>query len=110
MAEAERPEETLPKLAAERRAAGFLRDQAEHDVVRARVREAPPGRRPLRGMRDRERDELPRTLSPLGIAEDSGILDVVEQTGRVGEQLPHGNFLPARDQAREPALDRVVEP
>ena len=60
-------------------------------------------------MRDRERHELLRLPAPLRIREDARVLDVVEQPGRVREELADGDRAATRDEPRQPALDGIVE-
>ena len=63
---------------------GPFGDEAEHDVVRARVREPLAGRACLR-LRGRHGDELLGPPQPRGSTEDARVVDVIGKPGRVPE-------------------------
>ena len=82
--------------------------EAEHDVVRACVREtlARPARRRLRG---RNGDEFLGPPPSRASTEDTRVVDVVGKPRCVLEKLPHCDLVPLRDEARQPSRDGVVQ-
>src|SRR4029079_10812774 len=95
-------------LHGQRSAPGPFGDEAEHDVVRARVREPLTGRA-RRRLRGRHGDELLGPPRPRGSTENTRVVDIVGEPGRVPEELPDGDLVPARKEARHPPSDGVVE-
>ena len=108
VAKAQGAEQARAELALERGTACPLGDQAEEDVVRARVGERAAGR-VLARVSGRDRDQFLGHPSTACVAEHPLVLDVVEQPGRMRQQLANGDRPTVRQEIRKPALDGVVE-
>ena len=109
----ERLEDALAQLRADRVACHGLHDQAEHDVVRIRIREL-CARLEDRRMRSTDRHQLRRRPDVAEVPVQVGlqhplVAEVVEQAASMAEQLADGDVPAVRNQTWQPALDAVVE-